>query len=656
MSMPEVCGRTAEPAVPETLQRRLPLGLELNDEGATVRIWGPRQLRLSLVLDRTAGEQVHALTRDAEGYFTGFIPAARAGDRYWLELADGRRIPDPLSRYQPDGPHGPSQIIDPAAYHWQDAGWPGVRLPGQVLYELHIGTFTTPGTWSAAADELPALADLGITLLEIMPVAEFAGRFGWGYDGVQLFAPTRLYGQPDDFRAFVDRAHALGIGVILDVVYNHFGPAGNYLPLLSEDFCTDRYKTEWGAPINFDGPRSGPVREFFLANARYWISEFHLDGLRVDATQNLYDTSRQHIVGELAQAARAAAGARSIVLIAENEPQHPRLARPAEQGGLGFDGMWNDDLHHTALVRLTGNREAYYTDYLGTPQEFVSAVKWGFLYQGQWYSWQGKRRGHSALDLPPWAFIGFLQNHDQIANSARGQRLHQLAQPAVCRALTALLLLAPGTPLLFQGQEFASSSPFLYFADHEPDLARLVAAGRCEFLSQFPSIADPHVQHLLHDPADPQAFLRSKLNHAERRLHADVYALHRDLLRLRHTDPAFQAQQPRGVDGAVLSPDAFVLRFFVPDDQDRLLLVNLGADLSFSPAPEPLLAPPCLRQWEVAWSSESPLYGGRGSPPLEAQGPWRIPGPAACVLRPSREMFPQKSPTPMQQINDDAGP
>jgi maltooligosyltrehalose trehalohydrolase len=543
--------------------------------------------------------------------------------------------PDPASRFQPQGVHGPSQIVDPGTFRWSDSAWLGVPRDGQVIYEMHIGTFTPEGTWAAATRELPELAALGVTVLEIMPVADFPGDFGWGYDGVDLFAPTRLYGAPDDFRAFVDQAHAAGLAVILDVVYNHIGPDGNYLTQYSPDYFTDRYENEWGQAINFDGDNAGPVREFFLANARYWIEEFHLDGLRLDATQQIFDASGEHILAAIARHARQAAGHRKILLTGENEPQEPVLARPPEQGGYGIDCLWNDDFHHAAMVALTGHNEAYYSDYFGNPQEFISAAKWGFLYQGQRYQWQKKRRGRPALDLSPGQFVTFLQNHDQVANSGDGLRVHALASPGRLRALTALWLLGPGTPLLFQGQEFASSSPFLYFADHgSAELGQQVKNGRLEFLSQFPTVATREVRETIPDPGDVATFRRCKLDLGERQTHAAVYALHRDLLRLRREDTVLGSQEPRGVDGAVLTAQAFVLRFFSADGADRLLVVNLGRDLRFDPAPEPLLAPPEAGRWELLWSSEDPRYGGGGTPAVETEDGWRIPGQSAVALVP----------------------
>jgi maltooligosyltrehalose trehalohydrolase len=472
-----------------------------------------------------------------------------------------------------------------------------------------------------------------------MPVAEFPGRFGWGYDGVQWFAPTRIYGSPDDFRRFVDRAHSLGLAVILDVVYNHLGPDGNYLGKFAPQYFCEK-TTDWGAAINFDGDDSGPVREFVIANACYWIDEFHLDGLRLDATQDIHDSSEDHILRAMARETRKHAAPREVIFIAENEPQQVKLVKPVEQGGYGLDGLWNDDFHHTAMVALTGRNEAYYTDYLGTPQELVSCMKYGYLYQGQRYKWQKKRRGTPGLDMNPPAMVTFIQNHDQIANSAYGKRCHLLTSPGQLRAITALMLLAPGTPMLFQGQEFGASSPFLFFADHSAELNKQILEGRAEFLAQFRSLATPEMQERFTNPGDSATFERCKLDQSERETHREIYDLHRDLLKLRRDEPAFRAQKRRGLDGAMLSSEAFLLRFFGEDGDDRLLMVNLGIDLHLDPAPEPLLAPPADCEWTILWSSENPKYGGIGtpaldSPLLDSNDNWQLPGHAAVVLQPN---------------------
>jgi maltooligosyltrehalose trehalohydrolase len=620
--------------------RRLPIGSELLPQGGvSFRVWAPRAREVVLEFEPAREATVPdrtPLLLERNGYFSLTVPTAKSGMRYRFRLDRGKiALPDPASRYQPEGPHGPSEIVDPQAFGWTDAAWRGRRREELVIYEMHVGTFTREGTWDAAARELASLADLGITCLEIMPIADFSGAFGWGYDGVNLFAPTRLYGTPDDFRRFVDQAHALGIAVILDVVYNHFGPDGNYLRFFSEAYFSDRHESEWGEAINFDGPDAGPVREFFLANAGYWIEEYHLDGLRLDATQQIFDRSDDHIVGALVRQVRTAAGDRLSFIVGENETQRAELLRSPERGGYGLDALWNDDFHHSAMVALTGRSEAYYTDYRGRPQEFVSAAKHGFLYQGQRYKWQKQARGTPALDLGAECFVVFLQNHDQVANSGTGWRCDRLSSAARLRAMTAYLLLMPGIPMLFQGQEFGASTPFFYFADFAADLALLVRKGRSASLVQFPSLATAEMQALLVDPGDPNTFSRSILDLGERQRHGSVYALHRDLLTLRRTDPVL-GSRPCRVDGAVLGDEAWMLRFFAEDGADRLLIVNLGPDLHLDPAPEPLLAPPADCGWAIHWSSESPQYGGAGTPSVYGDENWRIPGNAALVLVPDR--------------------
>ena len=617
------------------VSRRLPVGAEvLPGGGVHFRVWAPRRRTVEAVLE-SEGRAAVGLEPEDGGYFSALAERARAGTlyRFRLDGDDSYLYPDPASRFQPEGPHGPSQVVDPAAFEWADAGWEGRALKGQVIYEFHVGTFTPEGTWAGAARELPRLKELGVTAVEPMPVADFPGRFGWGYDGVNMFAPTRLYGTPDDFRRFVDEAHRLGLSVVLDVVYNHFGPDGNYLRQFAEEYFSTHHQTEWGEAINFDGPGSRGVREFFTSNAAYWVEEFHVDGFRFDATQRIYDDSEDHILAEVARAARRAAAGREIILVAENEAQTARVARAPGAGGYGFDAVWNDDFHHSARVALAGRNEAYYGDYRGAPQEFVSAVRHGYLFQGQRSRWHRARRGTPAFDLGPEQFVVFIQNHDQVSNSARAERPQLLSDPGRYRALTALTLLAPGTPLLFQGQEFGATTPFYYFADHTPDLARLVRDGRAEFLANFPSVATREARASLPDPADPETFERCRLDPSERDGNRAAYDLHRDLLRLRREDPAFSAQRPGGVDGAVLGAEAFVLRFFA-EEGDRLLLVNLGPDLRLDPVPEPLLAPPEGAAWQTLWSSEDFKYGGTGTPPLETDDGWLLPGRAAVAMHP----------------------
>jgi len=564
------------------MQRRYPIGAELVDGGVHFRVWAPSRESLAVVID---GRSV-ALDREDGGYFAGPVGGARAGTLYTF---DG--FPDPASRFQPEGPHGPSMVIDPNAYAWRHEC---VDVRDPVIYEMHVGTFTSEGTFRAAIEKLPLVRDAGVTLLEVMPVNEFPGRFGWGYDGVDLWAPTHLYGTPDDFRAFVDAAHALGLGVLLDVVYNHFGPDGCYLSQFSNTYFTNKYENDWGEAINYDGDGSAGVREFVSENAAYWIDELRLDGLRLDATQSINDDdSDEHVIALISRRAREAAKGRRIFLVAENEPQDVRNLTE-----FGLDALWNDDWHHAARVALTHRREAYYTDYRGTPNEFVAMATNNFLYQGQWYSWQKKRRGTNSRGIAPRRFVCYLQNHDQIANSARGERIHRIAPIADVRALTALLLLAPQTPMLFQGQEFAAAAPFLYFADHKPELASAVLKGRREFLEQFPSIDTSTID----EPHALDTFVKCKLDwHARDEAMAEF---HRELLAMRWPEER--------VDGAVVRDQLFVLRW-----PARLLLVNLGDTVDVDPVDEPLL----VGEWTPAWSS------GESMAKL-----WRVPGHAAIVL------------------------
>ncbi len=602
--------------------------------GVDFRVWAPERRKVRIALEAGPGSPaLIPLEAEADGYHTGFARQAGAGTLYRFQLDDDPvRYPDPASRSQPEGPHGASQVTDPGLFRWTDEGWRGVGRDGHVIYEMHLGTFSKEGTWLGAQKELAELAAAGITMIEVMPVHDFPGRFGWGYDGVGLFAPVAIYGEPDDMRTFVNDAHRVGLGVILDVVYNHVGPDGNYLRTFSPWYFHEKRKNDWGESINFDGENAGPVREFFVANARYWIEEFHLDGLRLDATHEIHDKSPRHILAEIGQAARAAAGKRGIYIVAENEQQRAIIARSRDAGGYGLDALWNDDFHHAARVALTGHNEAYYSGYLGRAQEFVSAAKYGYLYQGEWYTWQEQRRGTPALDLPPSAFVNFLQNHDQESNSARGERLNTICAPADYRAMTTLLMLMPGTPMLFQGQEFGATARFPFFSDHKAEIARPSREGRIEFLAQFPSLALPEMQTEFPDPGDPRTFEAAKLDFSEREKNAPLYRMHKDLTALRRSDAVFANPRHRGVDGAVLSAHAFVLRYFSETHGDRLVMVNLGGDLHLDPIAEPLLAPMADSGWRVVFSSEDPKYGGTGTRAPDTSENWRIAGHSAIVL------------------------
>ncbi|MCM0083250.1 malto-oligosyltrehalose trehalohydrolase [Geomonas sp. Red32] len=616
--------------------RRYPVGAEIVPEGVSFRVWAPNCRKVEAVI---LGEQENHpemaavdLKPEKGGYFSGVTGQARSGSLYRYRLDGGESFPCPASRYQPEGPHGPSMVIDPSGFEWTDAKWKGIPLDGHVIYEIHTGTFTREGTWAAAMEQFPALLDLGVTLVEIMPVADFPGRFGWGYDGVNHFAPCRNYGAPEDLKRFVDRAHQVGLGVVLDVVYNHFGPEGNYLEKFSHDYYSPE-ESGWGRAINFDENNCGPVREYFVANGAYWMNEYHFDGLRFDSTHSILDRSPRHILGDITDAARAAADKRKVLMFAENEPQDRRCLLPAGQGGFGMDAVWNDDFHHAAHVALTGYHDAYYMEYLGSPQELVSSIKWGYLYQGQRFYWQGKRRGSPTAGKGRNRFVHYIQNHDQIGNSAWGARIHTLTNPGALRAVATLLLLSPQTPLIFQGQEFSASNPFQYFADLSPEISEQVHIGRIEFLKQFTNIDNPHIIEAIDKPYDQSTFEQSRLDLSERARNVKVFALYRDLIRLRKSDTVFSEGYNAFIEGAVLGRAAFLLRYQLKDEY-RLLLFNLGRELHLAPAPEPMLAPPEGCRWEVLWTSERIEYGGSGTPAeLDTDRFWIVQGNAAVVLK-----------------------
>ncbi|HTL46454.1 MAG TPA: malto-oligosyltrehalose trehalohydrolase [Verrucomicrobiae bacterium] len=600
----------------------LSLGARVEKGGVFFRVWAPSSRKVEVLFQNG---RAFPLRRESRGYHSGKVPGAKAGQAYWYRLDGGEKYPDPVSRFQPRGPHGPSQVVDPAAFRWTDRAWKGAAVKGQVIYELHVGTFTREGTLDAARRQLPELKRAGITMIEMMPVADFPGKWNWGYDGVDFFAPSRVYGDAEALKRFVNAAHRIGMAVILDVVYNHFGPDGNYLFCFSKYYNSPRHKSEWGPMPNYDGQDSGPVRDFMIQNACYWISEFHMDGLRLDATQSIVDSSREYFLAELSRKTRAAAGGRNIVLLAENEPQQTRLIRPRAEGGYGLDAVWADDFHHSARVALTGMNEAYFTDYPGKAQDILAAVRHGHLYQGQWYRWQKKKRGETTRGLQAPAFVHFLQNHDQIANYYSGERLNVISSPERYRALTALMLLSPATPLLFMGQEFGSTSPFPFFADHNHELAPLVTKGRKEFFEQFPSFKKPEAQKKIPDSSAPETFYRAKLDFSERRKNAPAYRFHKDLLALRKKDPVIARQSWDLLDGAVLNDQCFVLRYDGGEDGDRLLVVNLGPAFRYDPMPEPLMVSPQGRSWKLVLSSSDPSYTGRRKK-KQPFSFWNIPG------------------------------
>jgi malto-oligosyltrehalose trehalohydrolase len=527
---------------------RMPHGAELQAGGGVrFRFWAPSCHQVRLEIQAREGEAARILPMIAvNGWHEVTVPDARAGTRYLYQLPKDLRVPDPASRFQPNDVHGPSEVIDPAGHLWRDGAWAGRPWHEAVLYELHVGAFTAAGTFRAAIERLDHLVALGITAIEIMPVADFPGRRNWGYDGVLLYAPDSSYGRPEDLKALVEEAHTRGIMVLLDVVYNHFGPDGNYLPVYAPCFFTDRHKTPWGAAINFGGP-SDPgedpgqdggagrvVREFIIHNALYWLEEYNLDGLRLDAVHAILDDSSKHVLDELAERARA--GRRTVHLVLENEEnQARRLNRDTNGTPLHYTAQWNDDLHHVLHVAATGEGVGYYAEYLGDTEMLGRALAEGFAFQGQLMKFRGRPRGETSATLPPTAFVAFIQNHDQIGNRAFGDRITAIAPPDAVRAMAAVYLLLPQIPMLFMGEEWGASQPFPFFCDFGGDLADAVRMGRREEFAKFPEFQDETVRERIPDPQAEGTFLSAKLawNELEEPEHSVRQDLYRRLLAVR---------------------------------------------------------------------------------------------------------------------------
>lgn len=527
------------------LHHTMPFGAAVFPGGARFRLWAPADLPIELVVDDGSGEQRIPAERDAEGFREAVVPMGRAGHRYqWaVHTKDGEvRVPDPASRSNPDGVHAPSAVVDPTSFAWEP--WKGRPWHEIVACEVHIGTFTPEGTFAAAAERLAQLAEIGITCIQVMPLASFPGRFGWGYDGVLPFAPLPAYGTPDDFKHFVREAHRLNLAVMLDVVYNHFGPDGNYLGLYAPGFFTERHPTAWGAGINFDGEHSAPVREFFIHNALYWLYEFQLDGLRLDAVHAMVDDSPKHILEEIAERVRRDGPLRPVHLVLENDVNEAQRLRTTPTGPTApgrYDGQWSGDFHHTLHVHLTGEREGYYAEYADRPLPMLArTLTHGWARTGAPHlsgeDGHAKNPRRDATEpVPLTATVNFLHNHDQIGNRAFGERLSQLIAPAPMRLATALLLLGPASPMLFMGDAFGATTPFLYFADWTGDLRDAVVEGRRREFAQFPQFADASLRERIPNPCDEATFRRCKLDEAAYAMPEAqaVQALHRELLALR---------------------------------------------------------------------------------------------------------------------------
>ena len=533
----------------------MPFGAQLGpDDKTRFRIWAPGVRRIDLNLsDHDVRSELPMNALD-DGWFEASVPHAPSGTRYAFRIDGGITVPDPASRCNPDDVHAASMVIDPREFDWTDARWTGRPWEEAIIYELHVGTFTHAGTFAAAAEQLDYLADLGVTAIELMPLADFPGRWNWGYDGVLPFAPDAAYGTPADLKRLIDAAHAHRICVFLDVVYNHLGPEGNYLNAYAPLFFNQEHPTPWGVAINFDGEGRRTVRDFFIHNALYWLVEYCFDGLRLDAVDRIVDDSAPDIIAELATVVREGpAKARHIHLVLENDRNEAHyLGRDAQHRPLHATAQWNDDVHHSAHVLLTGEVAGYYADYADEPlRHFGRCLAEGFAYQGESSRYRGGiARGEPSLHLPPAAFVSFLQTHDQVGNRAFGERIGHLVEARVLRAAVACLLLAPSPPLLFMGEEFGASTPFLFFCDFEPELAAAVTRGRRRELQAFTHSADPAAQEKIPAPNCPATFERSKLDwrEIEKAPHDQWHAFFRDCLRLRsrYIVPRLAGMAPSG--------------------------------------------------------------------------------------------------------------
>ena len=614
---------------------RLTIGANPEAGGTRFRVWAPAAKEAEVVLHR-AGDERFAMEREDDGHWTAAVHGVDSGTLYRYRL-DGQDYPDPASRSQPEGVHGPSEVIDPDAFAWSDAGWAGLTPNGLVIYELHVGTFTEEGTFDAAIERLDFLRELGVNAIEVMPIASFSGSRNWGYDGVAPYAPAAAYGGPEAFKRFVDATHARELGVILDVVYNHFGPEGNYLPAITGGrFFTDRHKTPWGDGINYDGPDSAPVRDFVIQNALHWAHEYHVDGLRLDATHAIVDDSPVHVLRELSQ--RLHAMSRPRILIAEDERNDRRVVTPADDGGLGLDAVWADDLHHQ-LRRLTaGDSEGYFASYSGSIDDVVATLRKGWFYEGQVAAHSGEARGTPATGLPPRAFVHCIQNHDQTGNRPMGDRITESVPLPVYRALSTLLLASPFTPMLWMGQEWAASSPFQYFTDHPPELGKLVTEGRREEFKGFSAFSDPAQRERIPDPQAEETFTRSKLrwDELERERHRETVALYRELLRLRRGEAALAPSGRDGFEVATVGDRALVLRRWAGGEM-VLVVASFGDALQLDFSARPETRAPAGGRWAVLLDSEDPRYGGEGPARLTTDGAaLELRTPGAVILKAGR--------------------
>ena len=586
----------------------MPFGATVEPGGVRFRLWGPAAAHVHLAIEGRADMlPMHKLE---DGTHELLTDEARAGSLYRFVLPSGLRVPDPASRHQPQDLHGPSEVIDPSSFAWTDAHWPGRPWHETVLYELHIGAFTPEGTFLAAIGKLDHLVALGVTTIEVMPVGDFPGGWDWGYDGALLYAPDSTYGRPEDMKAFVQAAHNRGLSVMLDVVYNHFGPDGNYMGVYAPTLYTKRHKTPWGDALNFDGRQSLPVREFIIHNALYWIEEFHLDGLRLDAVHAIMDDSPVHLLHELAQRARALVRPHPLHLVLENEDNHAELLERGPDGEpLLYTAQWNDDVHHALHVAATDEATGYYAEYHGQAPLLGRSLAEGFAFQGARLDYRGVRRGEPSGHLPPEAFIGFLQNHDHIGNRAFGDRIAMSADPAAVRAAAAAYLLLPQVPLLFMGEEWAAAQPFPFFCDFTGEMATSVRTGRHLEFARFPEFADEAARARIPDPGAAATFQSAKLDWSalDRPPYAEWLAWYQRIIAVRTAAivPLIPRIATSGARFDVAGPGAVAVRWRLEGGGELALDANLSAVAAAIPVPAGPV--PTSR---VVWQEGGDVVGG----------------------------------------------
>ncbi len=518
----------------------IPFGAEVGaDGGVRFRLWAPKAKRVDVCIENPG--KVFPFPAKGDGWFELSTNEAGPGTQYRFRIDGGIKVPDPASRFQAHDVNGASEVVDPRAFDWQDESWRGRPWDEAVIYELHVGAFSPEGTFRGLEQKLDYLCDLGVTGIELMPIADFSGQRNWGYDGVLPYAPDSSYGRPEDLKRLIQSAHAKGLMVFLDVVYNHFGPEGNYLHIYAPQFLTKRHHTPWGDAINFDGPGSRMVRDFFLSNAIYWLEEYHFDGLRLDAVHAIVDDSKPDFLTQLAQTVRERSGEKRFIhLILENDDNAAHYLRRGSENRVAlYDAQWNDDLHHAMHVLLTSESDGYYADYTRRPVgSLCRCLAEGFAYQGEYSKFRHAHRGESSAGLPLSAFVSFLQNHDQVGNRAFGERIGQLASAEEVKAAVEILLLAPLPPMLFMGEEFGAATPFLYFCDFEGDLAKAVTNGRRNEFARFAKFGSPGLRNRIPDPNAEQTFLQSKLDWqtVPCECHSRWLKLYRELLALRRKE------------------------------------------------------------------------------------------------------------------------